>query len=104
MASTDQEVKRKVKVRENLREPSKFRVIFINDEVTTREFVVEALKAVFDYDQQPAENLTDKIHTDGLAIVAILPHEMAEQKGVEVTVLARNHGFPLQVKIEPDNK
>jgi len=31
-----------------------------------------------------------------------LPFEMAEQKGVEVTVLARSHGFPLQVKIEPD--
>jgi ATP-dependent Clp protease adapter protein ClpS len=26
---------------------------------------------------------------------------MAEQKGVEVTQLARNNGFPLQVKLEP---
>jgi hypothetical protein len=27
---------------------------------------------------------------------------MAEQKGVEVTQLARNNGFPLVVKLEPD--
>ena len=103
MSVSDQDVKRSVRVRENLREPNKFRIIFINDDVTTREVVIEALKAIFDYDQQPAEVVTDKIHTDGLAVVAVLPHEMAEQKGVEVTMLARNHGFPLQVKIEPDS-
>lgn len=100
--STDIAVTPKIKVRENVKEPSKFRVIFINDETTTQEFVIETLKAVFDYDETAAEILTDKIHVEGLAIVAVLPHEMAEQKGVEVTILARNNGFPLQVKIEPD--
>ena len=30
------------------------------------------------------------------------PYEVAEQKGVEVTVLARSRGFPLQVKIEKE--
>jgi ATP-dependent Clp protease adapter protein ClpS len=34
--------------------------------------------------------------------VAVLPYELAEQKGIEVTMLARNNGFPLQVKIEQD--
>jgi ATP-dependent Clp protease adaptor protein ClpS len=102
MSNTDEAVQKKTKVRENLREPSKFRVIYINDEVTTMEFVVETLKSIFDYDEQPAVALTQKIHADGLAVVAVLPFEMAEQKGVEVTVLARSHGFPLQVKIEPD--
>jgi ATP-dependent Clp protease adapter protein ClpS len=31
-----------------------------------------------------------------------MPYEMAEQKGVEVTMLARNNGFPLVVKLEPE--
>lgn len=101
-ALTEQEVKKKTKAKENLREPVRFRVIYINDEVTTTEFVVETLKTIFDYDEQPAVALTHKIHQDGLATVAVLPFEMAEQKGVEVTILARNHGFPLQIKIEPD--
>jgi ATP-dependent Clp protease adapter protein ClpS len=35
-------------------------------------------------------------------VVAVMPYEIAEQKGVEVTMLARNNGFPLQVKIESD--
>jgi ATP-dependent Clp protease adapter protein ClpS len=30
----------------------------------------------------------------------VLPYEMAEQKGIEVTMLARQHGFPLVVKLE----
>jgi ATP-dependent Clp protease adapter protein ClpS len=34
--------------------------------------------------------------------VATLPYEMAEQKGIEVTLLARTNGYPLQVKIESE--
>jgi ATP-dependent Clp protease adapter protein ClpS len=43
-----------------------------------------------------------KIHHEGSSIVATLPFEMAEQKGVEVTLLARGNGFPLVVKLEPE--
>jgi ATP-dependent Clp protease adapter protein ClpS len=44
-----------------------------------------------------------KVHQEGSAVVATLPFEMAEQKGIEVTMLARNNGFPLQVKLEPES-
>ena len=50
-----------------------------------------------------ADEMTMKIHTDGSAVVATMPFEMAEQKGVEVTMLARNNGFPLTVKLEPES-
>jgi ATP-dependent Clp protease adaptor protein ClpS len=86
----------------NISEPPSFRVIYINDETTTQEFVVETLKLIFHYDQGGAEAITAKVHAEGSAVVAVLPHEIAEQKGFEVTVLARNNGFPLQVKLEPD--
>jgi ATP-dependent Clp protease adapter protein ClpS len=36
-------------------------------------------------------------------VVAVLPYEIAEQKGIEVTLDARNEGFPLQVKIESED-
>jgi ATP-dependent Clp protease adaptor protein ClpS len=86
----------------NIKEPPNFRVIYINDETTTQEFVVETLKIVFNYDEGAAEALTMKVHEEGSAVVAVLPYEIAEQKGIEVTMLARNNGFPLQVKIEQD--
>lgn len=87
----------------SVKEPPLFKVIYINDEITTMEFVIETLRAVFDYDHDQAQEVTIKIHADGSAVVAVLPFEIAEQKGIEVTLLARNNGFPLQVKLEADN-
>lgn len=91
----------KIKPRDDIKQPSKFNVIYINDEVTTKEFVIETLLIYFDYSGDAAEDMTMKIHVDGSAVVATLPFEMAEQKGIEVTMLARSHGFPLVVKLEP---
>ena len=34
--------------------------------------------------------------------VAVLPYEVAEQKGIEVTMSARSSGYPLMVKIEAE--
>ena len=86
----------------DIKEPPMYRVIYINDEVTTMEFVVETLVTIFNYTPEDAHTMTVKVHEDGSAVVAVLPYEMAEQKGVEVTQLARNNGFPLAVKLEPD--
>jgi ATP-dependent Clp protease adaptor protein ClpS len=93
----------KIKPKEDIPEPVRYNVIYINDEVTTHDFVVETLVIIFNYDQMAADELTMKIHTEGSAVVATLPFEMAEQKGVEVTLLARKHGFPLVVKLEPES-
>jgi len=96
------EPKAKIKPKLNIKEPSKFKVIYINDEVTSMEFVVETLIMIFGYNESSAFDITKQIHEVGSAVVAVLPFEIAEQKGVEVTMLARDSGFPLAVKIEPD--
>ena len=80
-----------------------FKIIYLNDNQTTMEFVVETLIDFFDYTTQTAVKITDDIHTDGSAVVAVLPYEIAEQKGIEVTVFARSNNFPLQVKLEPES-
>lgn len=92
----------KIKPKSDIPEPVRYHVIYINDEVTTQEFVVETLVIIFNYTQIEAEEMTMKIHKEGSAVVATMPYEMAEQKGVEVTMLARNNGFPLVVKLEPE--
>ena len=100
MATTDTIVKPKIATNPNVTEPSLYNVIYMNDDQTSMEFVVESLKVVFNYNEDDAMNLTLKIHEEGSAIVATLPYEMAEQKGIEVTLLARNNGYPLNVKLE----
>lgn len=101
MSTAEPKTVPKIKPREDLPEPGLYNVIYINDEVTTQEFVVETLVIIFNYTQMDADEMTMKIHKEGSAIVATMPYEMAEQKGVEVTLLARNNGFPLVVKLEP---
>jgi ATP-dependent Clp protease adaptor protein ClpS len=85
-----------------VKEPPMFKVLYLNDNVTTMEFVIESLMVVFNHSADTASEITKKIHDEGSAAVAVLPYEMAEQKGVEVTQLARTNGFPLVIKLEPD--
>jgi len=87
-----------------VKEPPLYRVIYINDNTTTMEFVVGSLVEFFDYSVETATQLTVSIHEHGQATVAVLPFEIAEQKGTEVTDSARLNEFPLQVKLEPDSK
>lgn len=79
-----------------------FRVIYINDNTTTVEFVIASLIEFFGYNEETAANLTIDIHEQGSASVAVLPYEIAEQKGTEVTQSARSQNMPLQIKLEPD--
>jgi len=94
----------KIKVRPIIeKEPPKdYKVIFVNDQVTTFEFVCDSLVTVFDYDESKAQKKTQEIHAQGAGVVAVLPFEIAEQKGVEVLVQARNQGYPLEVKLEQE--
>ena len=85
-----------------LKEPPLFKVIYLNDERTAVEFVVDSLIEHFEYTPDTAQTITMDIHESGSAVVAVLPYEIAEQKGIEVTVSARSEGYPLQIKLEPD--
>ena len=93
----------KIKVDHSIKEPPMFKVIYLNDNQTTMEFVIETLVEFFNYTPQTAEQITVDIHSAGSAVVAVLPYEIAEQKGIEVTVHARTNNYPLQIKLEPES-
>ena len=83
-----------------IEEPGLYDVIFLNDNITTQEFVVRVLKQIFNKTQEQADAIMKKIHNDGQGIVGSYVHEVAEQKGIETTLLARQENFPLQVKVK----
>lgn len=85
-----------------LTEPPMFKLIYLDDNKTTMEFVVDSLMDFFDYSPDSAVKITQDIHEEGSAVVAVLPYEIAEQKGIEVTISARSQNMPLQVKLEPE--
>jgi ATP-dependent Clp protease adaptor protein ClpS len=96
------ETKIKIKPNLGLQEPPLFKIIYINDEVTSMEFVVASLIDYFNYNVDTAAVITKNIHDSGSAVVAVLPYEIAEQRGIEVTLDARSHGYPLQIKVEAE--
>lgn len=99
---TKSDTKQKIKPNLTLHEPPLFKIIYLNDDVTSMEFVVHSLIQYFNYNEDTANTLTLDIHQKGSAVVAVLPYEIAEQKGIEVTLDARSQGYPLQVKVESE--
>jgi ATP-dependent Clp protease adaptor protein ClpS len=100
MAKTDTKIK--IKPNLALKEPPLFKVIYMNDDQTTMEFVVSSLIDYFNYNSDTAITITKSIHDQGSAVVAVLPYEIAEQRGIEVTLDARSRGYPLLVRVEAD--
>lgn len=98
--STDVQIDEKIE--QIVKEPSKFNVIFHNDDRTPMEFVVELLMSIFKHTQHTAEELTLKIHNEGSATVGVYSYEIAESKGVEATTLSRASGFPLVITVEEE--
>jgi len=94
----------KIRIKPNLalKEPPLYKIIYLNDNVTTMEFVISSLIDYFNYTADTALTITKNIHDEGSAVVAVLPYEIADQKGNEVQLDARNQGFPLQVKVEAE--
>ena len=85
-----------------LREPNKYHVIFMNDDYTPMEFVVSILVDIFHHNNDTANELTQLIHDKGKAVVGTYSHEIAEQKAIESTAMARSAGHPLNVTVEPE--
>jgi ATP-dependent Clp protease adaptor protein ClpS len=102
MSQLDANTKIKTRAVLGVKEPSMFKVIYMNDNQTTIEFVIESLIEHFEYTLDTATQITHDIHQSGSAVVAVLPYEVAEQKGIEITHAARNQGHPLQIKLEPE--
>jgi len=96
--TTDVQIDEKIKL--DIKEPSDYNVIMLNDEATPIEWVIGILKQIFRHSDSDAEALTMKIHTEGSAIAGTYKYELAEQKSVEAVNASRNHGFPLQLKVE----
>jgi ATP-dependent Clp protease adaptor protein ClpS len=96
------DIETRTRTRVEIKEPPMFKIIYLNDDKTSIEFVRDTLVEFFDYTSDTAMRITEDIHNQGAATVAVLPYEIAEQKGVEVTMCARDNGYPLQIKLEAD--
>jgi ATP-dependent Clp protease adaptor protein ClpS len=90
----------KVVEREDLEKP--YRVIIENDDVTPMDFVVMVLRVFFGLAFQRAMGVMLTAHTEGRALVAVLPYEEAQERVYNAHHTAREAGYPLTFYLEPD--
>ena len=96
------EIKNEEKIVTDFKVPKLWKVIFFNDDQTPMEFVIELLTSIFKHDSKTAEQITLEIHNMGSGVAGTYIFEIAEQKGVESTHLARTNGFPLRIEVEEE--
>jgi ATP-dependent Clp protease adaptor protein ClpS len=83
-----------------IKEPPLYKVLLLNDDYTTMEFVVEVLMYVFHKSAEESTRIMLKVHKEGAGIAGVYPYEVAETKVDMVHALAREKGFPLKCTIE----
>jgi ATP-dependent Clp protease adaptor protein ClpS len=81
-------------------EPPMYRVLLLNDDYTTMDFVVEVLVYVFQKPPEEATLIMLNVHRKGVGVCGIYPFEIAETKVNLVENLARENGFPLKCIME----
>lgn len=100
---TDREEKTQVLTRRRLKRPPLYRVVFHNDDYTTRDFVVTVLMRFFHKTSTEATTLMLQIHTQGKGIAGIYTYDVARTKKAQVESLARQFEMPLKLTVEPDD-
>jgi ATP-dependent Clp protease adaptor protein ClpS len=96
------EIKVEEKIFVSLQPPKLWKVVFLNDDQTPMELVIELLTGIFRHTETTAKGITLEIHEEGSAIAGVYSFEIAEQKGMEATSIARSNGSPLRITVEQE--
>src|SRR5512147_2824718 len=78
-----------------------YKVILLNDDITTFEFVTNLLIRIFGKNSDEAQALTLEVHNKGSALITVTNLERAELYVEQIRSLARPRGYPLAATIEP---
>ena len=83
-----------------LKPPSRYKVVMLNDDYTPMDFVVEVLEGFFSHNRESATQIMLKVHTEGRAVCGIYTRDIAETKAAEVNDYAKECQHPLMCQIE----
>ncbi|HXG54193.1 MAG TPA: ATP-dependent Clp protease adapter ClpS [Vicinamibacterales bacterium] len=102
MADTDRQSGGEVLERTNqqTKKPELYRVLLLNDDYTTMEFVIEVLESIFNKAPAEAYRIMMAVHTQGKGLCGVYPYDIAETKVEAVVDRARASGFPLKATME----
>ena len=88
------------RTKQKTRRPNMYRVLLLNDDYTTQEFVVIVLKKYFNKSQEEATRIMLHVHNHGVGECGVYTYEVAETKVTQVMDFARKNQHPLQCIME----
>jgi len=83
-----------------IREPSLYHVVLLNDDFTTMEFVVEAVQRVFFRTPAEATRIMLEVHNKGRGVAGTYVHDIARTKAERVMQMAFKKNYPLKCILE----
>ena len=89
--------------RPKTKRPPLYRVILLNDDFTTMEFVIKVLVSVFRHSEERAAQIMLHVHQKGAGVCGVFTREIAETKVEQVMQFAKQNEHPLQCTMEPDS-
>ncbi|MCK4738044.1 MAG: ATP-dependent Clp protease adaptor ClpS [Sulfurimonas sp.] len=85
-----------------LKHPKKYKVLILNDDYTSMEFVIDILMGIFHKSYQEAQNIMLEVHKKDKGVCGVYTNEIAETKIMQVHKKARESGFPLRAEMEEE--
>jgi ATP-dependent Clp protease adaptor protein ClpS len=85
-----------------LERPKLYKVLLLNDDYTTMEFVVTVLMNIFHHPQEEAVRIMLEVHHNGAGVAGVYSYEVAETKMNMTIEMARQNEFPLRCALEPE--
>lgn len=86
-----------------LQEPKMSKVVLLNDDYTTMEFVVGILMDIFEKTYNQATEIMFSVHQDGSGVCGIYPYDIAEYKAKLAKQVAKKNKYPLKIIIQSIN-
>ncbi|MCH9812558.1 MAG: ATP-dependent Clp protease adapter ClpS [Epsilonproteobacteria bacterium] len=80
----------------------RYKVVLLNDDFTSMDFVVEILMEVFSHQLDSAINIMLNIHREGRGVCGVYTYEIAETKISEVKKRAKENEYPLKAIMEEE--
>lgn len=86
--------------RQDVDEPSLYKVLLHNDDYTTMDFVIMILEAVFHKSNEEATQIMLNVHNKGVGVAGIYTRDIADTKVAIVHEMARQNEYPLRCSVE----
>ncbi|MBC3880709.1 ATP-dependent Clp protease adapter ClpS [Undibacterium sp. LX40W] len=83
-----------------LKPPSMYQVVLLNDDYTPMEFVVAIIQEYFNKDKETAMQIMLKVHVEGRGVCGVYTKDVALTKVELVLAHAKQAGHPLQCVME----